>query len=114
MRISDWSSDVCSSDLTGEQFWLFVFGVNHCSKTHLFSFTRFFGLWCDDSTTSSRAADQKWHAAHKCDGPQHNKHNSTEFGAGDRKSVVSGKSVSVRVDIGGSRLINKKQKRYLQ
>src|SRR3546814_17707120 len=29
---------------------------------------------------------------------------------GDRKSVVSGKSVSVRVDLGGRRLIKKKQK----
>src|SRR3546814_17032540 len=29
---------------------------------------------------------------------------------GDRKRVVSGKSVSVRVDIGGQRLINKKNK----
>src|SRR3546814_19535170 len=29
--------------------------------------------------------------------------------AGDRKSVVSGKSVSVRVDLGGRRIIKKKQ-----
>src|SRR3546814_18501735 len=32
-------------------------------------------------------------------------------GFGDRKSVVSGKSVSVRVDLGGRRLINKKKKK---
>src|SRR3546814_19766435 len=31
-------------------------------------------------------------------------------GAADRKSVVSGKSVSVRVDIGGRRIIKKKNK----
>src|SRR3546814_18747050 len=31
--------------------------------------------------------------------------------SGDRKSVVSGKSVSVRVDTGGRRLIKKKKKR---
>src|SRR3546814_16872307 len=30
---------------------------------------------------------------------------------GDRKSVVEGKSVSVRVDLGGSRIIKKKKKR---
>src|SRR3546814_13772320 len=30
--------------------------------------------------------------------------------AGDRKSVVSGKSVSVRVDLGGRRIIKKKTK----
>src|SRR3546814_14867548 len=29
---------------------------------------------------------------------------------GDRQSVVSGKSVSVRVDVGGRRIINKKKK----
>src|SRR3546814_16067268 len=29
---------------------------------------------------------------------------------GDRKSVVSGKSVSVRVDLGGRRIVNKKKK----
>src|SRR3546814_17781303 len=31
-------------------------------------------------------------------------------GPGDRKSVVSGKSVSVRVDLGGRRIINKTHK----
>src|SRR3546814_84741 len=31
-------------------------------------------------------------------------------GAGDRKSVVSGKSVSVRVDLGGRRIIKKKKR----
>src|SRR3546814_13902671 len=31
-------------------------------------------------------------------------------GLGDRKSVVSGKSVSVRVDLGGGRVIKKKKK----
>src|SRR3546814_19954930 len=33
---------------------------------------------------------------------------------GDRKSVVSGKSVSVRVDLGGRRLIKQKTKRHIQ
>src|SRR3546814_11499452 len=32
----------------------------------------------------------------------------------NRKSVVSGKSVSVRVDLGGRRLIKKKNKRFKQ
>src|SRR3546814_17316781 len=32
----------------------------------------------------------------------------------DRKSVVSGKSVSVRVDLGGRRIINKRNKTYSQ
>src|SRR3546814_15874301 len=33
-----------------------------------------------------------------------------EYGQRDRKSVVSGKSVSVRVDTGGRRIIKKKKK----
>src|SRR3546814_13005039 len=33
-----------------------------------------------------------------------------QVGCGDRKSVVSGKSVSVRVDLGGRRIIKKKKK----
>src|SRR3546814_17825524 len=32
-----------------------------------------------------------------------------QAGAGDRKSVVEGKSVSVRVDLGGRRIIKKKK-----
>src|SRR3546814_20530718 len=35
----------------------------------------------------------------------------SEVAAVDRKSVVSGKSVSVRVDLGGRRIIKKKSKR---
>src|SRR3546814_16095797 len=34
-----------------------------------------------------------------------------QHGVGDRKSVVSGKSVSVRVDFGGRRIIKKKKKK---
>src|SRR3546814_16196703 len=33
-----------------------------------------------------------------------------EFGPADRKSVVEGKSVSVRVDLGGRRIIKKKKR----
>src|SRR3546814_20173932 len=77
MRISDWSSDVCSSDLlvpmsrpatiadrrgdTG-----FIFGVNPAWRVMRYP------------------------------------------PSSDRKSVVSGKSVSVRVDLGGRRIIKQK------
>src|SRR3546814_20907922 len=37
-----------------------------------------------------------------------------KYGASDRKSVVSGKSVSVRVDLGGRRIIKKKPTTTLQ
>src|SRR3546814_20631903 len=36
---------------------------------------------------------------------------TVEFIFGDRKSVVQGKSVSVRVDLGGRRIIKKKNKK---
>src|SRR3546814_12928482 len=36
---------------------------------------------------------------------------SAHSAAGDRKSVVQGKSVSVRVDLGGRRIIKKKKKK---
>src|SRR3546814_14454990 len=71
MRISDWSSDVCSSDL-----W----------RGALFHRR---DLLCEQAPAvlSGYLARSR----------------------GDRKSVVSGKSVSVRVDLGGRRIINKKK-----
>src|SRR3546814_19598371 len=75
MRISDWSSDVCSSDLAaGPQPLLAV-------------------------AAAVAAAGQE------ATGLRPN----LDFGlATDRKSVVEGKSVSVRVDLGGRRIIKQK------
>src|SRR3546814_14578348 len=70
MRISDWSSDVCSSDL------------------HL-------------------DVDRQFHAGHH----QSAAHRHLGTLPADRKSVVLGKSVSVRVDLGGRRIIKKKKPR---
>src|SRR3546814_19319128 len=91
MRISDWSSDVCSSDLAGDQHqpdrrWpgggRGVAGAGHVRPS-----------W-------SRAG-----------GPAGRIDLSADRGAlgspGDRKSVVLGKSVSVRVDLGCRRMIIK-------
>src|SRR3546814_15597104 len=101
MRISDWSSDVCSSDLykrkvgnawvdvtagvfaaqvTAVAKGLIAIGVEQGDRVGLMSATRFewplvdYAIWAD------------------------------------RKSVVSGKSVSVRVDLGGRRIIKKKKR----
>src|SRR3546814_15762867 len=76
MRISDWSSDVCSSDLS--------MGA------------RMVG---DLTETAGRGREAVWQGT----------------GGGrraDRKSVVSGKSVSVRVDLGGRRIIKKTTLKY--
>src|SRR3546814_9935309 len=71
MRISDWSSDVCSSDLTCCSCW-------------------------DRNSADGLATPRR---------PRSVMANT------DRKSVVLGKSVSVRVDLGGRRIIKKKTTR---
>src|SRR3546814_13613824 len=85
MRISDWSSDVCSSDLldTAEQRLMLQFLVAEAHQR----FQR--GLVAQPIITADL------------------QHLGVDE---DRKSVVSGKSVSVRVDLGGRRIIKKKTK----
>src|SRR3546814_20842068 len=115
MRISDWSSDVCSSDL------------NLCPRASRHR---------EHHPRSRRGASQGRADAEICrahlqrllvragardaaggDRPQPGKgqrHGAFEALQGqrpcrrDRKSVVSGKSVSVRVDLGGRRISKKK------
>src|SRR3546814_13205419 len=105
MRISDWSSDVCSSDL---QFSLcvnisprqfrqsdFVERIESCLATHGLPYAMLKleiteGIVIqnlDDTIAKMRRLKN----------------------LGDRKSVVSGKSVSVRVDLDGRRIIKKKK-----
>src|SRR3546814_12508768 len=85
MRISDWSSDVCSSDLIGVLSRVLLFRVPPGRATDD----------PDDGPTPLTALI-----------------NPVLEALGDervvRKSVVLGKSVSVRVDLGGRRLIKKK------
>src|SRR3546814_9686562 len=85
MRISDWSSDVCSSDLV----WL-------ATPPQFSSSGRAWPDRLSRGLPGDRAQDR---AAPEGAAPAH---------GGDRKSVVSGKSVSVRVDLGGRRIIKKK------
>src|SRR3546814_12391412 len=84
MRISDWSSDVCSSDLLG-------LGAFYCRR-------RF------NSQKRSLLASNMIQWQHCFCAP------ISQSLASDRKSVVEGKSVSVRVDLGGRRIIKKKNK----
>src|SRR3546814_7274183 len=80
MRISDWSSDVCSSDLhPGE-----------------------------DRQGARRALPDPTGPVGQA---QRSLADALRRHEADRKSVVSGKSVSVRVDLGGRRII-KKQKNH--
>src|SRR3546814_6844546 len=94
MRISDWSSDVCSSDLR--------LPADHATDTPP-----------DDppapAVPSQGAPDGTPVAQKPATGPVAGRRRPGGAGvAGDRKSVVEGKRVSVRVDLGGRRVIKKK------
>src|SRR3546814_18770125 len=99
MRISDWSSDVCSSDLRISRFHAVPLRtVNVTRKTAEQSRS----LAKNTIGWRMRSASFPWTPSRRpipaipaCRW-------------GDRKSVVSGKSVSVRVDLGGRRIIKKK------
>src|SRR3546814_14016976 len=108
MRISDWSSDVCSSDLVGGQGKLQPSGVTRTLNGHDQGLRKT-GETIDDAgleimRIAFLADHTKIHAGTKR--PSF----STQDDTADRKSVVSGKSVSVRVDLGGRRIIKKKTK----
>src|SRR3546814_18349009 len=94
MRISDWSSDVCSSDLPMALIESFVHGIGVVVARH---------PWLPPL----------WVREVLCEGGALREVLFAEGVPGDRKSVVSGKSVSVRVDLGGRRIIKKKRTRQL-
>src|SRR3546814_13276348 len=102
MRISDWSSDVCSSDLRRQGR-----GRRRDPGPRLVGrpFERLFAGAAPRGgqgveTRPPRPVRPESFADRRADGAD----------AYDRKSVVLGKSVSVRVDLGCSRIIT--QKRY--
>src|SRR3546814_15575874 len=98
MRISDWSSDVCSSDLDGYQ------GVIDRNIIPLLGRKKVHDVKRPDIAGLMEKLAYKPTEANKTFGVLRKMFNL------DRKSVVEGKSVSVRVDLGGSRIIKKKTK----
>src|SRR3546814_19486639 len=85
MRISDWSSDVCSSDLGGR---------GRCGGVRA------------GARRAPLRPPPRWRDARCAD---HVADRREPVVGTDRKSVVSGKCVSVRVDLGGRRIIKKKK-----
>src|SRR3546814_19608598 len=115
MRISDWSSDVCSSDLpirctlaNGVSAALFYAGITVDEMTCRFAL--------DDCETADQAlaivrryGSLDYGYCHA--GPPPGWDSSPA--STDRTSVVEGKRVSVSVDLGGGRIL-KKQKKHKQ
>src|SRR3546814_12479111 len=113
MRISDWSSDVCSSDLLRRlpqqgghapkvQGLLAIMPASSSQPARRLdlNLARQFSGW---SRSTSATCQANW--APVAARPSQN---------GDRKSDVEGKSVSVRVDLGGRRIIKKKKRKKKQ
>src|SRR3546814_20681793 len=116
MRISDWSSDVCSSDLLLQQPKLIV----RVKDREIALQSRQFGMATKHFRPDGMKCAKPGHALHRLadNTPDAFPHfpcglvgegNGPYFGgprlAGDRQCVVSGKRVSGRVDLGGRRLI---------
>src|SRR3546814_19927270 len=109
MRISDWSSDVCASDLVQLVQRLDV-------ETHDAHVERAGDLVGALAHTGEHDALGRHAGVQRAAQFADRDDVGTDAGAshplqdGDRKSVVEGKSVSVRVDLGGRRIIKKKNK----
>src|SRR3546814_16202487 len=116
MRISDWSSDVCSSDLRS-------------SKAASSPMARCMYPIAGRTMERSGKHVAKWSTIAICNGPHLTRSETDKWGGGapnngsrskfpkgscrsiaDRKDVVWGKGVSVRVDIGVGLIIKKKNK----
>src|SRR3546814_16370958 len=100
MRISDWSSDVCSSDLCTSIEWEGT-RINIVDtpgrKFHILTAKRVLHV-----IRGQAVGCKFWRV-------QPNAHRRPRLPAEDRKSVVKGKSVSVRVYLGGRSIVKKKQ-----
>src|SRR3546814_13016619 len=97
MRISDWSSDVCSSDLT-VTYWAARSAWDGAPIPTL-------GSSSAPPTMISPTCRDGHQVLATCSTPRRN---ATPMRCGDRQSVGSGTSVSVRVDLGGRGIITKK------
>src|SRR3546814_16550586 len=114
MRISDWSSDVCSSDLLQAlledprvRFFAFTGSTEvgreiqqaaGLRRTQMELGSIAFTILCDDADLD-RALPKVVNAGYRKAG---------QVCTSDRKSVVEGKSGSVGVDLGGRRIIKNK------
>src|SRR3546814_13836945 len=98
MRISDWRSDVCSSDLGSTPISIDQFGR---AQEYTLRYAVVFSL--DKADGTNVLPERRWSLrATTCRCPRAR--------PADRKGAVSGKSGSVRVDLGGRGTMQKKTK----
>src|SRR3546814_12118388 len=104
LRISDWRSDVCSSDLQALQVHLDTalcrVPDRAVDKAVQVEVAPEFAV----DAAEQVFVERRRHAQGVVVGGDHDRRNLQE-----RKSVVEGKSVSVRVGLGGRRIIKKKK-----
>src|SRR3546814_1930408 len=98
MRISDWSSDVCSSDLAERR--------NDPPEEPEIR-ERHVAQEVEDRVAPAVIRNSRPEVERDLDDDVGDDQDRVD--KRDRKSVVSGKSVSVRVDLGGRRIIQKKK-----
>src|SRR3546814_14141651 len=108
MRISDWSSDVCSSDLQHAQL-VGDLGVGGVDRLVLADDAADLGGEVAGALLQHRIVEHLAWLDSECRRSQQQRQDEKQAPQ-DRKSVVEGKSVSVRVDRGGRRNIKKKKK----
>src|SRR3546814_11801630 len=111
MRISDWSSDVCSSDLQRAVVGRQPRRASNRLQPQQLGEGRFHQrvdvVAIGDLQAGGRAEILEQQEAGFDVARQDARHTHVAGFQQDRKSVVSGKSVSVRVDLGGRRIIKK-------
>src|SRR3546814_17538987 len=116
MRISDWSSDVCSSDL-----WIDEAAGSVCISTFTKALQRQLAretarLYPDPAEHREKVVVRKGRENYLCllnleDAPQGGfSGRAAVLALLVRKSVVGGKMVSESMDLGGRRIINKKNR----
>src|SRR3546814_21139249 len=110
MRISDWSSDVCSSDLVTSQGSPLLVDETTAAEIELGAqdilaggAARAYGRQQEAALSRSRARSARAGGYLGAGAPL-----PTGAGQADRKSAGQGKSVAVRVDLGGCRSLKQK------